>query len=82
MNAQAEQMKHISSTLLNIVGGSANGVRHDVRADIKPRKGILGALAVVSATKKTDKNAVPYKKGKEVRPDRVIPLEEGEFKDF
>ena len=46
------------------------------------KKGIRGALAAVTARKGIGKKAVPYKKGKEVRPDRVIPLEEGEFKDF
>jgi methyl-accepting chemotaxis protein len=82
MNAQAEQMKHISSALLNIIGGSANGVGNDNRMDIQVKKGIRGALAAVTARKGKGKNAVPYKKGREGRPESVIPLEEGPFKDF
>jgi methyl-accepting chemotaxis protein len=82
MNAQAEQMKHISSTLLNIIGGSANGVGNDTSVDIQVKKGIRGALAAVTARKGIGKDVVPYKKAKGVRPDQVIPLEEGQFKDF
>ncbi|MGO9139784.1 MAG: methyl-accepting chemotaxis protein [Syntrophales bacterium] len=82
MNAQAEQMKHISSTLANIIGGSANGAGNGDRANIQVKKGIRGALAAAITRKGIGKNVVPYKKGKEVRPDRVIPLEEGDFKDF
>jgi hypothetical protein len=75
-------MKHISSTLLNIIGGSANGVGNDTRVDIKVKKGIRGALAAVTARKGIGKNVVPYKKAKGVRPDQVIPMDEGQFKDF
>ena len=82
MNAQAEQMKHISSILLNIIGGSANGAGNGNRVAVPMKKGIRGALAAVTTRKMIGKDAVPYKKGKEVRPDRVIPLEVGEFKDF
>ena len=82
MNAQAEQMKHISSTLLNIIGGSANGAAEGVEEKQQVKKGIRGALAAVTARKGKGKNIVPYKKGREVWPESVIPLEEGEFKDF
>jgi methyl-accepting chemotaxis protein len=82
MNAQAEQMKHISSELLNIIGGSANGAGNRNRADVQMKKGIGGALAAVITRKGIGKNVVPYKKGREVRPDQVIPMEEGQFKDF
>jgi methyl-accepting chemotaxis protein len=82
MNAQAEQMKHISSTLLNIIGGSANDTDTAIKETQKVNKGIRGALATVTARKGIGKNVVPYKKGREGQPDRVIPLEEGQFKNF
>ena len=81
MNAQAEQMKHISSTLLNIIGGSANGTAKGVEEKLV-KKGIRGALVAITSGRRTGKEAVPYKKGREVRPESVIPLEEGHFKDF
>ena len=82
MNAQAEQMKHISSTLINIIGGSSNGARDDNRADIQKENGIREALAFVTAKKKKEKGVVPYKKGGPIRPDRVILMDEDQFKNF
>jgi methyl-accepting chemotaxis protein len=80
MNAQAEQMKQISVTLVNIIGGSANGAGNGNQADIPAKKGIRGALAAVTAMKGTVKSVVPYKK--EARPNQVIPMGDDEFKDF
>ncbi len=83
MNAQAEEMKRISLTLVNIIGGSSNGAGNGNRADIHVKKGIRGALAAVTAMRGTGKDVVPYKNiGREIRPDQMIPMEEGQFRDF
>jgi methyl-accepting chemotaxis protein len=82
MNAQAEQMKHVSVTLANIIGGGSNGAGNGGRADTKVKKGIHGALAAVTAIKKTGKDIIPFKKGKELNADQVIPMGKEEFKDF
>jgi len=82
MNAQAEQMKQVSYTLVSIIGGSSNGAGHGNRADIPAKRGVRGAFAAVTTKIGTGKEIAPYKKGKEIRPDQVIPMEEGQFKDF
>ena len=82
MNAQAEQMKSISSVLVNIIGGSANGAGHGIRADVQAKKGISGILSAITGKRETGKVVVPHKKGREVHPNQVIPMEEGQFKDF
>jgi len=82
MNAQAEQMKHISSTLAIIIGGSANGAGNGSSENIPVKKGIRGVINAVTAKKGTGKGIVPYNKGRGSRSDQVIPMEEGQFKDF
>ena len=82
MNAQAEQMKQISLTLVNIIGGSSNGSGNGNRSDIQVKERISGALAVLKAQKGTGKDVVAYNKGGGSRPDQVIPMEKGQFKDF
>jgi len=82
MNAQAEQMKNISFTLVNIIGRSLKDTGNIARNDIKAKKGIRGVLAAVTAKKGTVKDVVRYTKGRKIRPDQVIPMKEGEFKDF
>jgi methyl-accepting chemotaxis protein len=84
MNAQAQQMRHISLTLAGIIGGgsSGNGVGSHNRVDIPVKKGIRGALTAVSAGKGTGGNVASYKKGGKLRPEQLIPMDEGQFKDF
>ena len=82
MNAQAQQMKNISYTLVNIIGGSSNGAGSSVDEAQQVKRGIHGALAAVTAMKKAGKEIIPYKKGKGVHPNQVIPMDEGQFKDF
>jgi methyl-accepting chemotaxis protein len=84
MNAQAEQMKHVSLTLVNIIGGSANGNGNgSSRKNLPVKKGILGVLSAVTAKKSSDKKiAAPCDRRKEIRPDRVIPMNKDQFKDF
>jgi methyl-accepting chemotaxis protein len=82
MNAQAEQMKQISLTLVNIIGGSSNGSGNGNRSDIQVKERISGAFAVLKAHKGTGKDVVAYNKGGGSRPEQVIPMEKGQFKDF
>jgi hypothetical protein len=73
-------MKHISVALANIIGGSSSGAGNE---DFQVKKKVRGALAAVTAGKGTGRNVVPYKKGgKQLRPEQIIPMGEGEFKDF
>ena len=82
MNAQAQQMKNISYTLVNIIGGSSNGAGSSVDEAQQVKRGIHGALAAVTAMKKAGKEIIPYKKEKQVNHDRVIPMGDGDFKNF
>ncbi|HQN77624.1 MAG TPA: methyl-accepting chemotaxis protein [Syntrophales bacterium] len=82
MNAQAEQMKSISLELALIVGGgSSNGrgaARSNPETGIRPKR---KALALIGK-KGNGREVALYGKGREVKPDEIIPMEEGEFKDF
>jgi methyl-accepting chemotaxis protein len=82
MNAQAEQMKSISYELVNIIGGSLNDDGNIARTDIKAKKGIRGAIATVTARREKGKDVMSLKKNREIHPDQVIPMKEGQFKDF
>jgi len=82
MNAQAQQMKNISYTLVNIIGGSSNGAGSSVDEAQQVKRGIHGALAAVTAMKKAGKEIIPYKKEKQLNHDRVIPMGDGDFKNF
>ena len=82
MNAQAQQMKNISYTLVNIIGGSSNGAGSGVDEAQQVKRGIHGALAAVTAMKKAGKEIIPYKKEKQLNHDRVIPMGDGDFKNF
>ncbi len=83
MSAQAEQMKNISLILVNIIGGSSNGSgNHKGAEDIPEKKKGRGTLPAVSAKKSAGRHVVPYKKGGQLRPEQVIPMDDGQFKDF
>ena len=51
MNSQAEQMKHISWSLVNIVGGSTNGSDGQADAQALPKKGIFRILSAMNISK-------------------------------
>jgi len=70
MNAQAEQMKHVSNTIVDIIGGSSISATPG-HTQIKKR--LRGVLAAVSS-KKGD--------SKEIQPEKVIPMGREDFKDF
>jgi methyl-accepting chemotaxis protein len=73
MNAQAEQMKCVVDDLVAIVGGNTGGQRTARPAQAKAArpKTSAGGHSVANSH-----HAV------EIKPDKLIPLEEGDFKDF
>ncbi|MGO9137836.1 MAG: methyl-accepting chemotaxis protein [Syntrophales bacterium] len=67
MNAQAEQMKHISSTLVNIIGGSNNGdTNKSHHQDSRIGKGIRSVVAAVTAKKRRGTETIAYKENKKI----------------
>ena len=76
MNAQAEQMKGYVDDLVALVGGSAKGAK-SVHAKVMTPKAVPGKALAAPAKKQ-----VAVHQAKEVRPEQVIPLEDGDFKDF
>ncbi|MBI5579201.1 MAG: hypothetical protein HY895_08610 [Deltaproteobacteria bacterium] len=84
MSAQAETMRAMVSDLLNMVGGRVGDTANSQPKVIgkKPVAGAreAGRAVTVQPIAKTRKAAGPQ--GRQKRPDEVIPLEEGDFKDF
>jgi methyl-accepting chemotaxis protein len=84
--AQAEQMKSFVGDLMALVGGNGGSkVRskeYGVGSMGKGAGSAVGAIrkAITPSAKKSKALAVP--KTREVRPDEVIPMDDGDFKDF
>jgi methyl-accepting chemotaxis protein len=80
MNAQAEQMKVMVGELVALVGGNSRKVGSRYYAVSSKEGG--RAKRVVNGGHKAI--AAPAKKAreKEIRPAQVIPVDEGNFKDF
>jgi len=77
MNAQAAQLKDIANQLLEIIGGNGNGNGSmEMRWLKQAERPAMKALPVSA------KDMVVVERKKEVRPDQVIPLDDGEFRDF
>jgi methyl-accepting chemotaxis protein len=88
MSAQAEAMRKIVEDLIILVGGR-NGERS--RYAVGRRKKAKNAGTVIppglrktlpSSSRKGREKKSPAPEGKEVRPEEVIPMEEGDFRDF
>jgi hypothetical protein len=79
MNSQAEQMKGMVSSLVVLVRGSEDGGRAQRAAAPKPKE--LTPKIVTEERKRAARPIFPVK-AKIVTPEELIPLEEGEFKDF
>ncbi len=80
LNAQAEQMQGMVDELVGLVGGGkseakAAGRAQGVTHHAAPRKGRAKVKAVVANRKQIGG-------GKEVEPDKLIPLDEEDFKNF
>ncbi len=82
MNAQVEQMKQISCTLIGIVGGSTNGAGNGGNMNTRGRKESTEGSAASATPKGKGKEIVPFKKGREIHADQVIPMRDEDFKNF
>ena len=87
LNAQAEQMKVFVEDLVKVVGGSANGATsfHSALDADHRSKGASMAVrkALPMPEKKGPRRAGRGQGAKVARcPEEVIPLQEGEFRDF
>ncbi len=88
LNAQAEQMRGYVNDMVAIVGGAADKIETEAPAKIRKRlpagrsgKAFHKALPQATRASKAGKTA-RYSQDKEVRPEQVIPLDEGDFKEF
>ncbi|MFZ5450994.1 MAG: methyl-accepting chemotaxis protein [Thermodesulfobacteriota bacterium] len=87
LNAQAEQMKGYVQELSVIVGGNGHHGSWDGHGVTREKPGRLqGAVSGVRQVfhrPVQDKRLLAHnQKGKGVAPEQVIPLDDGEFKDF
>jgi methyl-accepting chemotaxis protein len=93
LTAQAEQMREYVGDLVSVIGSNGNGNKASVsslstngngRGLRKPSANVHAALPASGAKMTVGKAAARQGKNpwKPARPDQVIPLEEGEFKDF
>ena len=82
MNAQAEQMKQVSITLADIIGGSSSGIDNSRPENFPMKKKVHAALSSVTGGKGTSRSVVPYKKSGKINAAHIIPMDDGEFKDF
>jgi methyl-accepting chemotaxis protein len=83
MNAQAEQMKQVSLTLVNIIGGSNGNGGNGNRQVIQVKKGVHRVLSAAIAERGTNtKIAAPSGRRRDIRPDMMIPMDEAQFQDF
>jgi methyl-accepting chemotaxis protein len=89
MNAQAEQMKGYVSVLRALVdGGSGNGRKEGSEFGVRSSEA-KGMDHIASSkwkdapsSNKSKKPKVPIHRGREIRPDQVIPMTEEDFKEF
>ncbi len=96
MNAQAEQMKKFVMQLAALVSGNGNGVSSAKRGLIageeeaimsavtrQPNHTIRQTFGVpLKKEKTTGARPSTFRRQHEPRPDQVIPLEDGDFKEF
>jgi methyl-accepting chemotaxis protein len=85
LNAQAEQMEGYVEELSSIVGGNGNGVRNGQgfpRKKPRLQEAVAGMRQVLQRPVQDKRLLANHQKGKGVTPEKVIPLEGGEFKDF
>ena len=85
MNAQAGQMKSMVGELIALVGATTNKEGVDEKASLsQTTKGQHHAVhhALPVPAKKARGKEVAVHKAMEVKPDQVIPMDDGDFKDF
>ena len=84
LNAQAEQMKGYVEELAAVVGGSGTGQR-SIAAHSRPAQSSGAKYAALPAPHKKSAGKEPAVRGqgkKATRPEQVIPMDDGDFKDF
>ena len=86
MSAQAEQMREFVQQLVTIIGGTTNG-NGAAATKALPGGRTRGSerKALASPLKKNKTLALATqagRSGKEVRPEQVIPFDDGDFKEF
>jgi methyl-accepting chemotaxis protein len=83
MNAQAEQMKGVVEELAAIVGRRADRSAGSGKQSTVGNKTKASTRKTLTAPAKMlrDKEGAVHE-GREVKPDEVIPMDEGDFKDF
>lgn len=81
MSAQADQMKAFVNELVALVAGSTNSSGEDVFSGRGKVKSGNQKKLTSSAGKSKIKELPVYQKGEE-SPDKLIPLEDDDFKDF
>ncbi len=85
LNAQAEQMKsYVGDLVMLIGGGEQDGAPAPVRRQAAIRKVLARSKSpkTKSLVKHQHQAGISSGKDKVVRPDQIIPLEDGDFKDF
>ena len=86
MDAQAEQMKKFVQELVIVVGGSANGTGKTEHRGLLAHPGFdRNKKALALPRGKTVSRSLAVQKTNHhrlVRPEEVIPLDEGDFKEF
>ena len=82
MKAQAEQMKGFVDELVTLVGASAGAAKKASQFQAAAPKGVTTTRALAVSEKRAATKEVAVHKAKEVTPEQVIPLEDGDFKDF
>jgi methyl-accepting chemotaxis protein len=83
MNAQAEQMKAMVGELVQVVSGAeghAMALRRPSAAALAKRE--VKAVAPPPPAVRRETRKIAAAGGREVRPDQLIPLDEGDFKEF
>jgi len=85
LNAQAEQMKsYVVDLIMLIGGGEQGGATGPVRRQALIRKVQARSKSSKSKSLVKHQSHVGISSGRDqvVRPDQIIPLEDGDFKDF
>jgi methyl-accepting chemotaxis protein len=83
LNAQAKQMKIYVEELSAVVGGTNSGVGHQTTSHHESSTTGGEVQKLLALTDKSGrKGGKGFTKGKVIRPEQVIPMSDGDFKDF
>ena len=78
MNAQAEQMKGFVDELVALVGGRAGAAKRVSQVQVRAPKVVTTTRALAAPAQK----APAVHQAREVGPERAIPMDDDDFKDF